>query len=192
MREVSSPTQTAGTITTWRQAWQVLDLAAPFHPILVHFTIALFIASGGADLLGRLFASRSLSEAGWWTMAGAWVATPFTLITGAISRLRLPMEEGVARSFLRAHMALGLAMFGWLTVLVLWRGWLWQSGQSTSWWYLAVFAAGAALMTLQGYLGGELVYRYGTEVERTYRELPGHPTHDPAPALFPRRRDQVG
>jgi hypothetical protein len=27
-------------------------------------------------------------------------------------------------------------------------------------------------MTVQGYLGGELVYRYGVEVEQAYRELP--------------------
>jgi hypothetical protein len=28
------------------------------------------------------------------------------------------------------------------------------------------------VMTVQGYLGGELVYRYGVEVEQAYRELP--------------------
>jgi uncharacterized membrane protein len=181
-----TPPERSATITNWRQIFRVTDLAAPLHPILVHFTIALFITSGAADAAGWLFEWPSLSEAGWWMMAGAWLATPPTLMTGAVSRMRMPIEEGVARSFLRAHMALGFVMAGLLTVLTLWRGWLWQAAQFTPLSYLGLFAAAAGLMTLQGYLGGELVYRYGAEVKERYRELPGHPPKSSPPRLFPR------
>lgn len=57
-------------------------LAAPLHPILVHFTIALTTASLVADVLGRVLSSQSLSDTGWWTLVGAVGATVFTLATG--------------------------------------------------------------------------------------------------------------
>ncbi len=43
----------------------------------------------------------------------------------------------------------------------------------------------ALVMGAQGYLGGELVYRYGAEVERDYRELPVRSADSQAPALTP-------
>lgn len=175
----------SGTVRGWRHAWRAAELAAPLHPILVHFTIALFIASAAGDALGTLLGSASLREGAWWMMAGSFLATPPTLVTGALSRRRLPIQEGEARSFLRAHMAIGFVVFGLLTVLTLWRAWLWQLGEPTSLAYLGVAALLVLVMTLQGYLGGELVYRYGAEVKRTYRELPGRPAQSSPPALFP-------
>lgn len=41
-----------------------------------------------------------------------------------------------------------------------------------SWLYLISLAAVSLIMSMQGYLGGELVYRYGVEVEQAHRELP--------------------
>src|SRR5205814_6602451 len=125
------------------------------------------------------FGVASLAAAAWWTLAGSVVATVFTLATGVTSRIRLPIEEGEARSFLRAHMALGPIFFGLLLAMGAWRAGLWESGRGVTWWYLAAMSVLALVMTAQGYLGGELVYRYGTEVERAYRELPGRP----APSL---------
>jgi hypothetical protein len=39
------------------------------------------------------------------------------------------------------------------------------------------------VMTVQGYLGGELVYRYGAEVKRAYRKMPGHQADEAPPSL---------
>jgi uncharacterized membrane protein len=119
---------------------------------------------------------------------GAVLSTPLTIATGAISRLRLPMQEGEARSFLRAHMALGLIVFGLLIVMALWRAWLWQSENPVTVAYLAALIGVALVMTVQGYLGGELVYRYGADVKRGYRQLPGHRPNTAPPPLFPERR----
>jgi uncharacterized membrane protein len=177
-----------GTITDWRHAVRVAGLSAPIHPIMVHFTVALFIMSLICDGLGLLVHSTSLAQTGWWTIAGAVLSAPLTIATGAISRLRLPMQEGEARSFLRAHMALGLIVFGLLIVMALWRAWLWQTDNPVTVAYLAVLIGVAIVMTVQGYLGGELVYRYGAEVTREYRQLPGHRPNTAPPPLFPERR----
>ena len=147
-------------------------MSAPLHPILVHFTIALTSTSLAFELIGRVWSMASLSESAWWCIAAAGITTVATLVTGVTSRLGLPVQEGEARSYLRAHMALGPAFFGLLVALIVWRADLWNDRQPVSWWYLGAIALAAAVMTVQGWLGGELVYRYGMDVRGSYRALP--------------------
>jgi uncharacterized membrane protein len=157
-----------------------LSFASPLHPIFVHFTIALTSTSLVFDALDALvLRSGRLSDAGWWTVVGALAVTPATLVSGLTSRMRLPMEEGEARSFLRLHMALGPVLLGFLIVQVVWRARLWERGGLVDGWYLAFAASTVALMAAQGYLGGELVYRFGAEVRGAYRRLPVAPDARP-------------
>src|SRR5947209_2288937 len=177
------PEERGGTVTNFKGALALFKLGAPMHPIFVHFTIALTFASLVFDALGFFFNKASLTAAGGWALVGAALMTLATLSTGLTSATRALVEEGEARSFLRAHMALGLIFYGLLVAIVFWRISLWQSGQSVSWVYLAALAVVALVMTVQGYLGGELVYRYGVEVEQAYRELPDHDAESPMPQL---------
>jgi len=154
------------------QALSLFKMGAPMHPIFVHFTIALTSASLAFDALGFLLSKTSLTAAGGWTLVGSAVMTLMTISTGLTSSTRAPVEEGEARSFLRAHMALGLIFYGFLVSMTFWRLSLWQNGRGVSWLYIAAMAVVSLVMTVQGYLGGELVYRYGVEVEQAYRELP--------------------
>ena len=155
-----------------RRTWRALAPAAPLHPILVHFTIALTASSLAFDALGRVTGVTSLADAAWWTLAAALPATLGALASGVTSRRRLPMEEGEARTWLRAHMALGPAFTGLLAAVAWWRGALRADGGPVSPLYLAALAGVVAVMTVQGYLGGELVYRFGAEVRGRYRRLP--------------------
>ncbi len=167
------------------RAVKLFKLGAPLHPILVHFTIALFSASLFFDAAGFLLVITSLSVTGWWTLAAACVLTIFTVITGVISRMNLPIAEGEARSFLRSHMALGLIFFGILLILTIWRAAIWRAGGDVSWPYLMAAIGVAVVMSIQGYLGGELVYRYGAEVEGDFTRLNGNKSIETtAPALY--------
>lgn len=161
------------TVTRLTHAIRLAKLTAPLHPILVHFTIALTVTSFAFDLLVLVFGFNTLRAVGWWTLVAAVLVTMGTIATGVKSRLRLPIEEGEARSFLRVHMALGPSFFGLLVALGIWRGELWQAGATVTWWYVAAMIGVMVVMAVQGYLGGELVYRYGAEVKFRYRELPG-------------------
>lgn len=178
------PTERGGTVTSVRQAVRLIKMGAPMHPIFVHFTIALTSSSLIFDTLGFFFNKQSLMAAGGWTLVGSAVMTLATLSTGLTSSTRAPVEEGEARSFLRAHMALGFIFYGLLVAITFWRVWLWQSEQNVSWVYLAALAIVSLVMTVQGYLGGELVYRYGVEVKQAYRELPDTDAESPAPHLI--------
>lgn len=157
-------------------------IAAPLHPIFTHFTIALTGASLVFDVAGRVFGLPSLAAAGWWTLAGAVPLTIGTLATGVTSRVRLPIEEGEARSWLRAHMAIGPVFFGGLIGIAVWRTSLWADGAVIPWSYALSMAAVVLVMTVQGYLGGELVYRFGAEVRGEYPRLPSARGRVDAPA----------
>jgi uncharacterized membrane protein len=177
------PTETGGPVKNWRQALSLFKMGAPMHPIFVHYTIALTSASLVFDALGFFLSKPSLTAAGAWTLLGSAVMTLMTISTGLSSSTRAPVEEGEARSFLRAHMVLGLVFFGLLVAITFWRVSLWQTGKGVSWLYLIALAVVALIMTVQGYLGGELVYRYGVEVEQTYRELPEREAKSEPPRL---------
>jgi len=161
-----------GTVRSLGQALSLFKMGAPMHPIFVHFTIALTASSLAFDALGFFLGVASLTATGGWTLVSAAVMTLMTISSGLTSSTRAPVEEGEARSFLRAHMALGLIFYGVLLAITLWRLSLWQQGLNVSWLYLAAMAVVLLVMTMQGYLGGELVYRYGVEVEQAHRELP--------------------
>jgi uncharacterized membrane protein len=176
-----------GPVRRLRDVRRIARLHAPFHAIFAHFTIALTASSLAFDVGAVIFRAESLAAAGWWTLAAASILTLLTLASGVSSRLRLPMEEGEARSFLRTHMALGPAFYGLLLATMVWRASLWERTAPVSVAYLAVLGAVVLVMTVQGYLGGELVYRYGAEVTGRYRRLPSARELQPRPKSGQRR-----
>jgi uncharacterized membrane protein len=179
------PKERGGTVMGVKEALGLFKMGAPTHPIFVHFTIALTASSLIFDALGLFFNKSSLAAAGGWTLVGSALMTLMTLSTGLTSSMRAPVEEGEARSFLRAHMALGLIFYGLLAGVTLWRLSLWQAGGGVTWLYLGAMAILSLVMTVQGYLGGELVYRYGVEVEQAYRELPERDAESARPSPAP-------
>lgn len=150
-------------------------IVAPLHPIFVHFSIALTSTSFAFDVLAALLGSATLALVGWWTLAASTIATVGTIATGVSSRLRLPMEEGPARAYLRTHMAIGPTFFGLLVGMSTWRAALWQRGLVAPWTYVTAMGVVVLVMTAQGYLGGELVYRFGANVRGRFTRLPNEP-----------------
>ena len=176
---MSIPVRDGEPVRGLRAGLRTFELPAPLHPILVHFTIALTSASLVFEVAAWWFAAPSLRDAAWWTIAFSVVATVATVITGILARLGLPIEEGTARSYLRGHMLLGPLFFGLLLATAIWRANIWQDGRDAPVVYLATLAVTVAVMTVQGYLGGELVYRYGADVRGKYRSLPVTGAGDP-------------
>lgn len=179
------PERDGAVIMSARAAMRSLSFAAPLHPILVHYTIALTSASLLFEVLGRVLRQPGLSLTGWWTLALGVAATVLTLATGVASRMSLDIGEGTARSYLRLHMALGPMFFGMLVATSIWRGILWSAEVTPGWWYLISLGATSGVMAVQGYAGGELVYRWGAEVEGVVRGLRQRQASTPAPRWPP-------
>lgn len=152
----------------------LIHRAAPLHSIFVHFTIALVVTSLACDIAGRVFVVPSLLAAAWWTIAGAVPVTFVTVATGITSRRNVPIAEGAALRYLRVHTAVGPTFLGFLVAVAVWRAMSWTRTAPPSTWYLAALGAVTLLMTLQGYIGGELVYRFALGVHGRFAELPLH------------------
>lgn len=171
--------------TDEERGWRGFLPDAPLHPIFVHFSIALTASSLVFDAAARLVGEVTLAHAGWWTLVFSALITIGTIVSGLVSRFNVEFGEGRARSFLRLHMVLGPVFFGLLLAMVVWRYSLWSAGLTPDWLYLTALAIVALVMLVQGYLGGELVYRWGAEVrgrhdtlrQKQARELrPARPT----------------
>jgi uncharacterized membrane protein len=146
--------------------------AAPLHPIFVHFTIALVGTSFLFDTVGCIYNVSSLLSAAWWTMAAAIPITVVTVATGIVSRRHVAIAEGIALRYLRVHVALGPTFFGCLIAVAVWRAMFWNRAISPTVWYLVALGVVTLLMTVQGCIGGELVYAFGIGVRGGHARLP--------------------
>lgn len=128
-----------------------------FHPLVVHFPVALWLTSFLFDLVhartGESFyatASRYLIGLG---LLGAAVA----IVTGFVDYVPL-VAEGVGAAFINQHrthsiLAYTSAVVYGMIFVVRWRG---RGRAASRGRYLAMAAVGAALIAATGYLGGEL------------------------------------
>lgn len=145
-------------------------MKSPWHPIYVHFTIALTSTSFIFDLASFFGGWPTIRDIGWWTLAFATLSTVMALITGVTSRVKLAVPENRSRRYLRVHMALGPSLFGVLIAICVWRELIWEHGWRLPAWYFLGAAVTFILILIQAYIGGELVYRWGMEVRGSYKE----------------------
>ena len=78
------------------------------HPVLVHFTTALFPVSVISDAVGRLTDRYSLTPAAWWMLFFGAAATPFTALAGWMWANEIKrLTDGDPASMLDVHQWLG-------------------------------------------------------------------------------------
>lgn len=133
----------------------MLELA-PFHPIFVHFPVALLPVAFACDLAGRLTGRASLAHAGWWTLLFAAVSSPVTAATGWL--WLLDFDDTSRHWAMTTHQWLGTALPPMLITLAAWRYRHHASAKPASWPLLASLAAAVILMLVQGHLGGTMTF----------------------------------
>ncbi len=147
----------------------------PFHPLTVHFPIALLFTSVFFDLLGILTEKNSFRQTGWWLLVlgliGGGVAATFGWWTEEqVEAMGVP-EQAVDR-----HEAFAVATLIVFAVLAIirWRIRAHWSVRARAI-YLSVAMTGLLLLGITGFYGGELVYRYGAGVQSPVVPPPAHP-----------------
>jgi len=132
----------------------------PIHPMLVVFPIGLWGFSLIADLVHYWgFGGFTWSLVAYYTMAGGVVGALLAAVPGLIDLLAL--EDPKARRIGMAHMAINLVAVALYVVNLFIRG----SENYNSTTAVALSVTGVALLSVSGWLGGELVYVYGVAVE---------------------------
>lgn len=138
----------------------------PIHPILIAFPIAFLPGALVGDVVGWLFDSRP-----WWTTAAylsvAGVISAFVAaVPGFIDYLMAvpPRSSGKRRA--TYHMTVNLTATGLFIAGFFVRDWTHEDPPSLL--LLALELAGAAFLTVGGWLGGTLVYRNFIGTEHRY------------------------
>jgi uncharacterized membrane protein/Spy/CpxP family protein refolding chaperone len=153
-----------------------------WHPIFVHFTLALLCASVllyfAARLTGNLEWRRRLVAGAELNLWGGTALTVLTVIFGWLAFDSVPHDDS-AHGDMELHRALALATFGWFAVLALLSPWHRRQVGYPSMPFLAAMAIGLVGLVLTGMRGGELVFEHGLAVARaTAPESPGVVAHD--------------
>lgn len=131
----------------------------PLHPALVHFPIALTVTSVAADSLANALALPDLAGVGHWTILFA-AAGALAAAAAGQRDMRLDKLKPTTHQIVHLHRFLGWTVVANLILLAVSRWGL--GGQSLV--YLIYGWLIVALVLLQAWLGGELVYAHGAGV----------------------------
>jgi uncharacterized membrane protein len=138
-----------------------------WHPMVVHFPLALVLTATVCLLAARLLRSEShastLATVGTWNLCLGALAALFALATGLAATVGL--HAGVAaRQSISMHVKWAIFTTLALVLLSVWRGAGNAQQSRPSWILLLVLLAASAALIVTGYHGGENVYGYGVGV----------------------------
>src|SRR5262245_10092267 len=126
------------------------------HPVIIHFPIALFIASLAFDFLAIWRRNPVLATVAYYNLLGAALVTPVAIASGLVA-WQWQLEGARLKGNLLLHMVFALSASGMILVLCGWR--FRQQGTSRrpqGRVYMAVALGALVLITLAGHLGGIL------------------------------------
>jgi uncharacterized membrane protein len=125
------------------------------HPVIVHFPIALFIASVAFDVLAIWRKQPILATVGYFNLVGAVITVPFAIATG-LGAWQWQLEGAALKGNLRLHLICALSSAALVVGLCLKRSRVQAKGESPRASYFAVVALALVMITLTGHLGGIL------------------------------------
>ena len=132
----------------------------PIHPMLVVFPIGLWGFSLVADLVYHWgIGGAAWSLVAYYTMAGGVVGALLAAIPGVIDLFSI--RDRRAKRIGIAHMVINVLVVALYVVNLFLRG---SQGYGADG-GVALSVAGVGLLSISGWLGGELVYVYGVAVE---------------------------
>lgn len=144
----------------------------PVHPMLIVFPIGLYIVSFIFDLVYIGAGDPFWFRAAFWTMLIGFAGNLAAALPGFVDFLAIPAGSE-ARKIATYHMGAGLLIAALYLINLLSRNWGVAQGPRP-WLPILLNLVGVGLISVQGWLGGELVYRFGIGVEekRRVREEP--------------------
>jgi uncharacterized membrane protein len=142
-----------------------------WHPLVVHFPLALVLVAAPLLLAARLLRSEAIASTaavvGTWNLCLGAVAALFALATGLSAVLDLDVDAA-ARRAISLHMKWAMFSTLALVLLAVWRGAGTAAGSRPSWVFLVVLWAATAALAMTGYRGGENVYEFGVGVKNRH------------------------
>ncbi len=145
----------------------MIEIIPNWHPIFVHFTVALISTAIGFFLLAKLLGNRPIQEqcliiARW----NLWIGTIFaviTVVTGILAYNSVA-HDTPSHAAMIEHRNWALATFAVLLLTTLWSAWSFYANKLIKLPFLLMAVLLLGLLFSTAWHGGELVYRYGLGV----------------------------
>ena len=139
-----------------------------WHPIFVHFSVALLSTATGFYVLATLF-EKNRFQPQWLTVAhwnfGLGLAmTVLTLLFGWLD-FNTVSHNAAAHDAMTMHRNIALVTASGFGLLGLVAFWYRISPHYPSWWFTGLLVLCFGLLMITGLRGGELVYRYGVGIQ---------------------------
>lgn len=149
----------------------MVEIIPNWHPVLVHFTLALLSVSVLLTVLVR-FLPDSAVRADWQVVARwcLWFGTGFAALTAFTGWLASNSVEhdDISHVAMTEHRDWALATLTLFVVLSAWSLWSrWRGRDAGQLVFVALMLLGGGLLASTGWHGGELVYRHGLGVMST-------------------------
>ena len=152
-----------------------------WHPLAVHFPIALVLSATALLLAARLLRSESVAAsaatAGTWNLCLGAAAALVALGTGLSAVLGQDLSAA-ARQAISIHLKWAMLTTLLLVLLAVWRGAGTAARSRPSWIFLIVLIAAGAALSFTAYRGGKNVYEYAVGVRKIAARSFGAPRGD--------------
>jgi uncharacterized membrane protein len=147
-----------------------MSLVPGWHPLVVHFPLALVLVASlllwAARLARPEALAATLATVGTWNLCLGALAALIALATGLGAVLDLEVNAAVHRA-ISSHMKWALFTSLALLLLAVWRGAGAAHASRPSWLFILLLTVTSAALVVTGFKGGENVYRYAVGVERS-------------------------
>jgi uncharacterized membrane protein len=142
-----------------------MSFLLPLHPRLVHFPIALGLVGAVTLILGLVLHRDQWIAYGRMSLLLGWFGLLLAAVTGLIDQSRATSTPAITDA-INLHITVGVALIVIFGLILYWplRNRRLLADPALRLPYIALLLAGAALIVLDGWLGGKLVYTLGVGV----------------------------
>jgi uncharacterized membrane protein len=144
-----------------------MDLLPGWHPVVVHFPLALILTATVMLTLAQLLRGErlaaTLATVGTWNLCLGAVGVFLALGTGLAAAMNLDVGVAAHQAIAR-HVKSAVVTTLFVLLAAVWRGVGTPPSSRPSWPFLVVVWAATAALIVTGYRGGQNVYRYGIGV----------------------------
>lgn len=139
-----------------------------WHPIFVHFSVALLSIAALLHLASHFVSKPALADQ-WAIVArwNLWIGVGLTLLTVAAGwyAYNTVDHDTPSHAAMTVHRNWAMVTFAVFLGIAAWEYYLHRHAKGKSWLFTGLLLAAAALLLSTAWHGGELVYRYGLGVK---------------------------
>lgn len=145
----------------------MIEIIPNWHPIFVHFTVALISISALCYFIGfftkRHFLGKELLIVGRWCLWFGAVAAIATIIAGFVAYYSVA-HDTLSHEAITIHRNWAIATFIVILMTAAWSTWMLIKRKSASFVFVLFMVFAFSLVSVTAWHGAELVYRYGIGV----------------------------